>query len=118
MGTGAASSPPPTLHALLVLGLSGGAVPCPSALVVLLTAVAIHRIPLGIALIASFSAGLAVTLSVVGCLFVVARGVIERPAERGGFASPVVRRGLRLLPIVSTLVVLVLGLVLCFESVT
>src|SRR6185295_18860935 len=44
---------------LLALGVSGGIVPCPGALVVLLAAVAMHRVGFGLALIVAFSMGLA-----------------------------------------------------------
>ena len=48
---------------LIALGASGGLVPCPSALVLLLTSVAMGRVALGLTLLVAFSAGLAVILS-------------------------------------------------------
>ena len=48
-----------TARALIALGVSGGLVPCPSALVVLLSAIALHRILYGMLLITAFSLGLA-----------------------------------------------------------
>ena len=57
---------PITLRSLLTLGISGGALPCPSALVVLLSAVALHRVVFGLFLILSFSVGLAAVLTTVG----------------------------------------------------
>ena len=60
----AARPPPrPSRRSLLALGASAGLIPCPSALVVLLGAVAQHRIGLGLVLIVAFSAGLAATLT-------------------------------------------------------
>ena len=50
---------PVSLRALVALGVSGGIVPCPAALVVLLSAVAMGRIGLGLLLIVAFSVGLA-----------------------------------------------------------
>lgn len=55
-----------TLKSILGLGISGGVIPCPSALVVLLSAVAFHQVTFGLFLILAFSAGLAVTLVGVG----------------------------------------------------
>jgi nickel/cobalt exporter len=63
---------------LLALGVSGGIVPCPGALVVLLGAVAMHRIGYGLALIAAFSLGLAAVLTGIGLLMVSARGLLDR----------------------------------------
>lgn len=57
---------PITTRSLLALGVSGGLVPCPSALVVLLAAVSQHRVGFGMLLIAVFSLGLAATMTAVG----------------------------------------------------
>ena len=67
-----------TWKGLLAMGASAGLIPCPSALVVLLGAVAQHQVALGLALIAAFSAGLAVTLTVLGLLVVHARRLTTR----------------------------------------
>ena len=57
---------PITTRSLIALGISGGIVPCPSALVVLVAAISQHRLGLGLALILAFSIGLAATLTAVG----------------------------------------------------
>ena len=57
---------------LLALGVSGGLLPCPSALVVLLSAVALHRVGYGLLLVVAFSIGLAATLTGIGLAFVYA----------------------------------------------
>ncbi len=67
-----------SLASLLALGITGGIVPCPSALVVLLAAVSLGRIGFGLALIVAFSAGLALVLIAIGILFVAARPLLER----------------------------------------
>ncbi len=54
------------LKHILGLGISGGIIPCPSALVVLLSAVAFHQVGFGMLLITAFSFGLAATLVAVG----------------------------------------------------
>jgi ABC-type nickel/cobalt efflux system permease component RcnA len=57
---------PITTRSLLALGVSGGLIPCPSALVVLIGAISQHRVGLGMVLILAFSLGLAATLTLVG----------------------------------------------------
>jgi ABC-type nickel/cobalt efflux system permease component RcnA len=53
---------------LLLLGMSGGALPCPTALIVMLSAIALNRIAFGMILILVFSTGLAVVLTLLGLL--------------------------------------------------
>jgi ABC-type nickel/cobalt efflux system permease component RcnA len=64
------------VRGVLLLGISGGLVPCPGALVVLLVAVATHRIALGLVLVAAFSLGLAGVLAGIGVAVVRARDVL------------------------------------------
>jgi nickel/cobalt transporter (NicO) family protein len=81
-GHGHSHLPPPgtpvTWRSLFALGISGGLVPCPSALVVLLGAIALHRIAFGLVLIIAFSLGLAGVLTGIGVLMVKARDVLAR----------------------------------------
>lgn len=91
-----------TWRSLIALGVSGGLVPCPDAIAILLVAVAINRILLGLALIVSFSLGLAVVLIVIGLLMVSSRRLFDRFSFLDK-AAPV-------LPIVSAIIVLLLGL--------
>jgi nickel/cobalt exporter len=93
---------------LLALGISGGIVPCPSALVVLLSAVALHRIAFGLLLITAFSAGLASVLVAIGLLVVHGRRLVERLPWDG----PLLRR----LPVLSAGAVSVLGLLIAVQS--
>ena len=67
-----------SLRELLTLGISGGIVPCPAALVVLLSAVSLHRIGFGILLIVAFSLGLAAVLIAIGLLMVYAGRLMTR----------------------------------------
>ena len=55
------------------MGAAAGLIPCPSALVVLLGAIAQHQVALGLLLIVAFSLGLATTLTVLGLAVVYAR---------------------------------------------
>ena len=57
---------------LLALGISGGLLPCPSALVLMLSAINLNRVGYGLLLTLVFSFGLAATLTAVGLLFLYA----------------------------------------------
>lgn len=94
---------------LLALGITGGIIPCPAALIVLLSAFALHRIGLGLFLIVAFSVGLAAVLIIFGMLIVYARRFMSRFAIDG----PIIKRWL---PIVSSVFIVVLGLALVMQS--
>jgi ABC-type nickel/cobalt efflux system permease component RcnA len=76
-----------TARGLVAMGASAGLIPCPSALVVLLGAVAQHQVGLGLGLIVAFSAGLATTLVALGLVVVLAAGVTGRIGSAGRFAT-------------------------------
>jgi high-affinity nickel-transport protein len=97
------------LRQLLTLGITGGMVPCPAALVVLLSALSLHRVGLGLFLIVAFSLGLAGVLIVIGLLMVYARQFMARWKGDGLFAK-------RWLPVVSSGTMLVLGLGIAAQS--
>ena len=99
---------PITVRAVLALGISGGLIPCPSALVVLLSAIAVHRLVYGLLLITAFSVGLASVLVVIGLFVVWAKDWIER--------IPRSYRFLRLLGFLSALVIIALGLNIVVRS--
>ncbi len=90
---------------LMALGASGGLVPCESALVLLLTAIAMRRVGLGLVLLVFFSLGLAIVLMAIGVLVIYAKNLLPDGArERRGF--------FRWMPVASAAVVLVLGLLM------
>lgn len=97
-----ADGSPVTWRSLLALGISGGLLPCPSALVVLLGAIALDRIGFGLVLVLAFSFGLAGTLTAIGLLLVYAGRLLERVTIRG--------RVMRLLPAASALFIAVAGM--------
>ena len=66
-----------TWRSLAALGISGGLVPCPSALVMMLGAIALGRVGLGLVLIVAFSVGLAGVLTAVGLAMVYAGRLFE-----------------------------------------
>jgi ABC-type nickel/cobalt efflux system permease component RcnA len=94
---------------LLALGVTGGIVPCPAALVVLLSAVALQRIGFGLLLIAAFSVGLATVLIAIGLLMVYARRFMARFQGEG----PLVRRWL---PLASAATITVFGLAMVVQA--
>ena len=85
-GPGGHTHEPPgaiTVRSMLALGISGGILPCPSALVVMLGAIAVHRVAFGLLLVVAFSIGLAATLTGVGLLVVYARRLVDRVPSSG-----------------------------------
>ena len=88
---------------LIALAVAGGILPSPTALVVLLAAVAFHRVAYGLTLIAAFSMGLAAALIVVGILALRARDLVSR--RMSGSVG-------RLVPVLSASAIVALGLVL------
>jgi ABC-type nickel/cobalt efflux system permease component RcnA len=106
-------APPPdrvTWRSLLALGVSGGLVPCPSAMVLLLAAIALNKTAFGLALVVAFSAGLALTLTAIGLVFLYARDRL--PA---GARAP---RWTRVIPLASAAVVVLIGALLCHAALT
>lgn len=67
-----------SLGSLLALGASGGLVPCPSALVLMLTAISLDRVALGLLLLGVFSIGLAFVLIAVGAAVLYAGRLVPR----------------------------------------
>jgi ABC-type nickel/cobalt efflux system permease component RcnA len=65
-----ADGSPITWKSLLASGISDGLLPCPSALVMLLSASALGNVGLGITLVVAFSLGLALVLSAIGLILV------------------------------------------------
>jgi nickel/cobalt transporter (NicO) family protein len=94
---------------ILVVGIAAGLLPCPSALVVLLSAIALHRVGLGLALIVAFSLGLAATITGIGLVAVYARRAFGRLSLDG----PLVRT----LPSVSAALILAVGLAITARAV-
>ena len=93
---------------LIAMGVSAGLIPCPSALVVLLAAIAQHQIGLGLVLIIAFSAGLAATLTALG-IAVVHAGRLTSKVNTGG-------RVFAALPAVSAALILCVGLGLTLQA--
>ena len=97
-----------SLHSLLLLGVTGGAVPCPSALVVMLSAISLHRIAFGLGLILAFSLGLGCVLTGIGLLVVRLGAALER--------LPWNARLMARLPLVSAAAILLTGVVIVLRA--
>jgi ABC-type nickel/cobalt efflux system permease component RcnA len=93
---------------LMALAVAGGILPSPTALVVLLAAVALDRIAYGFALIGAFSLGLAAALVAVGIVALKARDVVSNRLS-GSVA--------RLIPVVSASAIAVVGLLLTVRGI-
>jgi ABC-type nickel/cobalt efflux system permease component RcnA len=87
---------------LIALGASGGLVPCPSALVLLLSSVALGRVALGLTLLVAFSAGLAVVLMAIGMAALYGGKLL--PAREGAAC--------RYLPVASAAVITCIGVLM------
>ena len=97
------------MRGLLAVGATAGLLPCPSALVLLLGAIALDRVGYGLVLVVAFSAGLAGLLSVLGLLVLYARRFVDRLPVNGRLVSAA--------PIVSAVVIVGIGLVLTARAV-
>ncbi len=95
-------------RSLLALGVSGGLLPCPSALVVMLGAIALGRIGFGLLLIVAFSVGLAAVLTGIGLLLVYSRSFFERLPLDGRLA--------RYVPVASAIVISIAGLAIVAQA--
>jgi ABC-type nickel/cobalt efflux system permease component RcnA len=100
---------PLTRRGLLAMGASAGLIPCPSALVVLLGAIAQHQVALGLLLIVAFSAGLAATLTVLGIAVVHAGRITARIRPSSRIVTG--------LPAASALVIVAAGLLLTARAI-
>jgi nickel/cobalt exporter len=100
---------PISLAQLFILGVTGGIIPCPAALVVLLSAFSLHRIGFGFFLIVAFSLGLAAVLITFGMLMVYARRFMGRLTVDG----PLTRRWL---PIASSAFITILGIAIAVRA--
>ncbi|MEM6867015.1 MAG: hypothetical protein AAF528_01330 [Cyanobacteria bacterium P01_C01_bin.121] len=69
---------------ILAIDISGGLVPCPSALVLLLSAIALHQITYGLVLIGGFSLGLASVLTSLGLAAVYGQQWLEKSSLGAG----------------------------------
>jgi nickel/cobalt transporter (NicO) family protein len=99
-----------SLGSLIALGASGGLVPCPSALVVLLSAIALGRVGLGLILLVAFSLGLAGVLMGIGLVVLYAKHLL--PDSKKSPAHPM----FRLIPVFSAAIIVCVGIIMTAAS--
>lgn len=100
-----------TTWQIILFGLTGGLIPCPASITVLLLCLQLKQVALGATLVLCFSIGLAATMVTVG----VAAAVGMRHAEKrwsGGFAAFA-----RKAPYASGALIAVVGLVLTWQAI-
>jgi nickel/cobalt transporter (NicO) family protein len=102
------ASDAPSTKGIIAMGASAGLLPCPSALVVLLAAVAAHQVALGLGLIVVFSLGLAATLTGLGLLVVYAKRLSARLNVPGQVAT--------VLPALSAAAIVAIGLLMTVKA--
>jgi nickel/cobalt exporter len=95
-----------SIKSLIALGASGGMVPCPSALVLLLISISLGHIGLGLLLLVSFSLGLAGVLMAIGMLVIYAKQWLPDPVKTSQHPA------FRLIPVLSAFVIVCIGLVM------
>jgi nickel/cobalt exporter len=98
-----------TLGSLIAMGIAGGIIPCPSALVLLLTAIGLNQTAYGMFLIGSFSLGLSAVLVGIGLAVLYARQWFNY--------LPKSERLRRYLPVMSAIAVIITGAILTAYSV-
>jgi nickel/cobalt transporter (NicO) family protein len=112
-----------TWRSLWLLGVSGGLIPCPAALVLLLSCMALGKIVLGLLLVVAFSLGLATVLTGLGLGLVYAKRAFDAPlAQRATqfLPKPLARLidqlSFKLVSIVSAAGITVIGLGLVTQA--
>ena len=117
----------PPWRTLIGIGLADGLTPSPSALVVLLAAVSLHRIGLGIALIVAFSVGLAVVLAGISLGLLFFKQAMDAVGRRAQMLNvPLVPRiagsfsaegaAMRVLPLTGAFVLVAVGIALTLRA--
>ena len=99
---------------VIILGITGGLIPCPTALVVLLSALSLHRVAFGMLLILAYSIGLALVLSGIGIALASGGALVNRVRPRFSFLG--IRRAATLIPVASAVVVAVAGVALTAQA--
>jgi ABC-type nickel/cobalt efflux system permease component RcnA len=92
----------PTLWQLVALGVSGGIVPCPAALAVLLAAIALGGFLGGVLLVVIFSVGMALVLMAIGIIMVKAAHFAGRYLAQSTWTKT--------LPVVSAIIITLIGI--------
>ena len=98
-----------TTGQIILFGLTGGLMPCPAAVSILIVCLRVKEFSLGFSIVAAFSFGLALTMISVGVL---ASWGFKKLAEKSGWFSRVAARA----PYVSSYLLIALGLAFAFRG--
>ena len=99
-----------TTWQIVLFGLTGGLLPCPSAFAVLLVCLQLKEFTLGFAIVLAFSIGLALTLVTVGTLAALS---VKHATEKLKWLGPLTRK----LPYASCCLLAVIGLLVTIQGV-
>lgn len=110
-GRTGANGGPVTWRSLLALGIYGGMIPCPTAIVVLLVSISLNRVEFGLLLVIAFSLGLAGVLMGIGFALVYARQGLSRVSSFRGTGVLA-----QTLPVMSAAVVVVAGILITLRA--
>jgi len=103
-------------RSLLTLGVAGGLLPCPSAIVVMLAAISIGQIAFGMLLIVAFSLGLAGVLSAIGIVLVFGKRLSGRSPFLRRLDRPGIARLVSAIPLLSAAGVTVAGILITVQA--
>ena len=98
-----------TTGQIIIFGLTGGLMPCPAAVSILIVCLQVKQFSLGFSIVAAFSFGLALTMISVGVL---ASWGFKKLSEKAGWFSRVAARA----PYVSSYLLIALGLAFAFRG--
>ena len=91
----------------ILLGISGGIVPCPKALVILFLAISLHRIALGLVIIIVFSLGLASVLATIGVVLVKASPLLQHK---------IFKQKIQIIPVLGSIIILAVGMLMTLAA--
>ena len=94
------------MGSLIALGASGGLVPCPSALVLLLASISFGHVGAGLILLVAFSIGLAGVLMAIGMMVLYAKNWLPDPAKTSHHPA------FRLVPVISAAIIVCVGVLM------
>ena len=106
------------LKSLIALGISGGLIPCPSALLLLLSSIALGQVSYGLLLVLSFSLGLASVLTGLGLLLIYSKHLFARLPIEKWTGQKSLRLGwlMKVVPIVTATAITLIGLAISTQA--
>lgn len=110
------AAPKVSRRGLVGMGIAGGLVPSPSALIILLSAIALGRTWFGILLVFGYGLGMAGTLTLAGVFLVKVRDRLQGRLGSDGRLAKIGRRWAALMPYATAVLVFVVGLGLAIRG--